>query len=80
MLDAVKAGSSLSRNELKGVVEAVLEQVGQALDADREVVLPPLGKISIKKRKPAPNGDILTARVKRHGPTPAPRDPTRDAG
>jgi nucleoid DNA-binding protein len=45
--------SPMRRADLKVVMELVLEEMGKMLDAGDEVVLPPLGKLSVKKRVPA---------------------------
>ncbi|MCU4651781.1 HU family DNA-binding protein [Roseibacterium sp. SDUM158016] len=67
LLDAVAKRSAMRRSDLKLAMELVLEEVGRMLEDSDELVVPPLGKISVKKRVPRPGGDILTLKLKRTG-------------
>jgi nucleoid DNA-binding protein len=54
LLDAMAERSPMRRADLKVVMELVLEEMGKLLDdKGDELVLPPLGKLSVKKRVPA---------------------------
>jgi hypothetical protein len=56
----------MRRADLKVVMELVLEEMGKMLDAGDELVLPPLGKLSVKKRvAKRGGGDMLTVKLKR---------------
>jgi nucleoid DNA-binding protein len=68
LLDAVVERSPMRRPDLKPVVELVLEEIGRLLDAGEEVVVPPLGKLSVKKRVAKSGGDLLTLKLKRPAP------------
>jgi nucleoid DNA-binding protein len=78
LLDAVAERSPMRRADLKVVMELVLEEMGKLIDDGDELVLPPLGKLSVKKRVPrAGGGDMLTVKLKRlapEGPGPGTKD------
>jgi nucleoid DNA-binding protein len=65
LLDAMAERSPMRRADLKVVMELMLEEMGKLLDNGDEVVLPPLGKLMVKKRVPRDGGDILTVKLKR---------------
>jgi len=66
LIEAVAERTALKRSDAKVVLELVLEELGRALDANEELVLPPLGKLMVKKRKPDADGpDILTIKIRR---------------
>jgi nucleoid DNA-binding protein len=68
--------SPMRRADLKVVMELVLEEMGKMLDAGDELVLPPLGKLSVKKRvAKRGGGDMLTVKLRRI--PGAPRDKGR---
>jgi len=68
LLDALSERSPMRRADLKVMMELVLEEMGKLLDDGDEVVLPPLGKIAVKKRVERPGGDMLTIKLKRLTP------------
>jgi len=66
LIEAVAERTSLKRSDAKVVLELVLDELGRALDRNEELVLPPLGKLIVKKRKPDADGpDILTLKIRR---------------
>jgi nucleoid DNA-binding protein len=65
LLDAVAERSALRRGDLRVAMDLVLEELGKLLDAGDEVVVPPLGKLSVKKRVARDGGDMLTVKLKR---------------
>lgn len=69
LIQAVAERSALKRSDCKLVLELVLEELGKALDARDELALPPLGKLSIKKRKTLGAGEMLTVKLKRPSPS-----------
>lgn len=72
LIEAVAERTALKRSDAKVVLELVLEELGKALDRNGELVLPPLGKLSVKRRKPDADGpDILTVKLRRPGPAGA---------
>lgn len=65
LIKAVAERSALKRSDAKMVLELVLEELGKALDAQDELALQPLGKLSVKRRKTTGNGEMLTVKLKR---------------
>jgi hypothetical protein len=72
LIEAVAQRTALKRGDAKVVLDLVLEELGRALDRTDELVLPPLGKLSVKRRKPDAEGpDVLTLKLRRPGPATA---------
>ncbi len=71
LIQAVADRTALKRSDAKAVLELVLEELGNALDGRDELVLPPLGKLSVKNRRAANNGAHLTLKLKRPGAKPS---------
>jgi DNA-binding protein HU-alpha len=63
-MQAVIARSAVKRSDIREVTELVLDEIGNALQAGRELNLAPLGKLSIKRRNEGNNGDVLVTRIK----------------
>jgi nucleoid DNA-binding protein len=82
LIEAIAARVSLKRSEAKMVFDVVLDEIGKALDASDEVVVPPLGKLMVKKRDVKPGGPMLTLKLKRADVAPMAGDlpPLADAG
>lgn len=74
LIEAVAKRVSLKRSEAKMVFDVVLDEIGKALDSSDEVVVPPLGKLMVKKRMEKPGGDMLTLKLKRAAADPAAGD------
>ena len=82
LIDRVVERSGGKKRDVKPVVEAMLDVLGQALDNGEELVLPPLGKVKVTRRKPLANGEVLTARIRRTGAAkgdPIAQTPTTEA-
>lgn len=72
LLDAVTTRTGLKRQDVKPVLEAVLEELGLALEQDRDWNLPPFAKLKVKKVKDLSNGRVTMARLRRpRAPDPA---------
>jgi hypothetical protein len=68
LLEAVCARSPMKRSDAKVLLELVLDELGQAIERRDELILPPLGKLSVKRRKPEGGGaDVLTLKLRRGG-------------
>lgn len=66
LLEAVCARTPMKRGEVKTLVELVLDELGHAIDRNDELILPPLGKLSIKRRNAeGKSGDLLNMKLKR---------------
>ncbi|MBY4892360.1 HU family DNA-binding protein [Rhodobacteraceae bacterium N5(2021)] len=74
LIEAVAKRVSLKRSEAKMVFDVVLDEIGKALDGSDEIVVPPLGKLMVKKRLEKPGGDMLTLKLKRAQADPAAGD------
>lgn len=74
LIEAIAKRVSLKRSETKMVFDVVLDEIGKALDASDEVVVPPLGKFMVKKRQEKPGGGMLTLKLKRAEADPAAGD------
>lgn len=74
LIEAIAKRVSLKRSEAKMVFDVVLDEIGKALDVSDEVVVPPLGKLMVKKRLEKPGGDMLTLKLKRAESDPAAGD------
>ncbi|MEM7723294.1 MAG: HU family DNA-binding protein [Pseudomonadota bacterium] len=65
LIGAVAERSAIKRADAKAVLDLVLEELGKALEAQDELALQPLGRVSVKKRKDTGNGSLLTLKLKR---------------
>jgi nucleoid DNA-binding protein len=66
LLEAICARKPGKRADAKALLEVMLSELGRALDGNAELVLPPLGKLAVKRRKPDESGpDILTVKLRR---------------
>ncbi|WP_439140034.1 HU family DNA-binding protein [Roseicyclus sp.] len=66
LLDAVCAKAPVKRTDAKTLIDVLLDELGRAIDSNDELVLPPLGKLSIKRRNTeGAGGDVLTIKLKR---------------
>ena len=66
LIEAINKRTALKRSDAKIVLDLVLDELGKALDRNEELVLPPLGKLMVKSRKPDADGpDILTVKIRR---------------
>jgi DNA-binding protein HU-alpha len=64
LLDAVAARSGVKRKDVKPVVEAMLEVLGEALGDARELNLKPLGKLKVARIKRVANGRVIQLRLR----------------
>ena len=75
LIAAVSERTAMKRSDAKIVLDLVLQELGRALDERDDLALPPLGKLSVKKRKPDADGPgLLTVKIRR------PRAGGKDAG
>ncbi len=82
LIEAISARVSVKRSDVKMVMDVMLDELGKALDGADEIVVPPLGKLMVKKRLDKPNGRMLTVKLKRAQPEPFAGDvpPLANAG
>ena len=66
LIEAVCARSTVKRTEAKILIDLVLEELGNAVEAHGTLVLPPLGKVVIKRRRPETGTpDMLSLKLRR---------------
>ncbi|WP_224815085.1 HU family DNA-binding protein [Hasllibacter sp. MH4015] len=82
LIEAVSNRVSVKRSDVKMVMDVLLDELGKALDKADEIVVPPMGKLMVKKRMEKPNGAVLTIKLKRADEAPDAGDvaPLADAG
>ena len=64
-VERVVAASGLKPNAVKTTLDAVLQELGAALSRGEAVNLPPLGKLSVNRRKEIKNGEVLICKLRR---------------
>ncbi|MGD9919608.1 MAG: HU family DNA-binding protein [Paenirhodobacter sp.] len=64
-LERVVAASGAKRAVARSVTEAVLKELGAALSQGENLVLPPLGKVRVKKQVDRSGGEMLQVNIKR---------------
>tara|TARA_R110002049_G_scaffold10127_1_gene50179 strand:- start:141902 stop:142411 length:510 start_codon:yes stop_codon:yes gene_type:complete len=68
LIDSVVARSGIKKKDAKPVVEAMLEVLGEALGENRELILPPFGRIKVRKERMMPNGRVLITKIRQAAP------------
>ena len=64
LLDEVAKRSGAKRKDVKPIVEAMLEVLGEALGEARDINLKPLGKIKVARTKQVANGRVINLRLR----------------
>ena len=64
LLDEVAKRSGAKRKDVKPIVEAALEVMGEALGEGQELNLKPLGKVKIARTKQVANGRVINLRLR----------------
>lgn len=64
LIDDVVARSGIKKKDAKPVIEAMLAAMGEALAEKRELILPPFGKLKVRREKDMPNARVLTAKIR----------------
>ncbi len=80
LIERVMTETGMKKKDVKPVVEAMLTVLGRALSDGEELVVPPLGKVMVKRAKDLPNARIMNIKL-RHptGDKTAPKDPLAQA-
>lgn len=71
LVDTVVTRSGLKRKDVKPVVESLLAVMGEALGENRELNLPPFGRVVIRKEKKLANGRVVVTKIRQSTPPPA---------
>ena len=64
LIDDVVARSGIKKKDAKPVVEAMLAAMGEAHADKRELVLPPFGKLKVRREKDMPKARVLTSIIR----------------
>lgn len=64
-LERVLTASGASRATAKPIIEAVLDQLGQALAAGETLAIPPFGKARVSRHKDVRGSEVITLRLRR---------------
>lgn len=77
LIAAVVARSGVKKKDAKPVVESMLAVLGEALADNRELNLPPLGKVKVRREKQLPNAQVMVVKVRqpKESTQPAPKMP-----
>lgn len=65
LIEAVVIRSGVKKRDAKPVVEALLSVVGEALEEGRELNLPPMGKLKVRRTRKLRNGNVFVTRIRR---------------
>ena len=60
--------SGIKKKDAKPVIESMLAVLGEAMADNRELVLPPFGKVKIQREKQLPNGRVMVVKVRQPSP------------
>jgi len=65
LLARIAESSGLRPNKIKPVMEAVLREIGDALERGEALNVPPLGKLSVNRTKEGENANVIVAKLRR---------------
>lgn len=65
MVERIAARSGVKPNQIKNVLDAILQELGDALSNGEVVDLQPLGKIRVNRQKDLPNAEVLICKLRR---------------
>nr|WP_252735566.1 HU family DNA-binding protein [Celeribacter halophilus] len=65
LIEKVTEASGVKRSEAKKVIEAMLKELGDALQREDELNLPPLGKMSVNRIREGSGAHIIIAKLRR---------------
>jgi len=64
LLEAVAMRVGVKRTDAREVMDVVLVEMAEALDQGRDLILPPFGKVMLRKDKDGQDGRPMVARIK----------------
>ena len=68
LIDTICTRAGVKKKDAKPVVESMLAVLGEALSEGRELILPPLGKVVVRKEKQLPKGKMMVVKVRQNTP------------
>jgi nucleoid DNA-binding protein len=75
LIDRIVTATSAKRRDVKLIVEAALNILGEALSNGEELNLPPFGKAKVNRQRDLGNGEMMMVKVRRtNGPSNAADD------
>ena len=76
LVASMVAATGMKKGDARRAMEATVTAIAEALNAGKDLSLPPLGKIKIARTKETPNGKLVVMRAKLKDPkSAAPKDP-----
>lgn len=67
LIERVAASSGLKKSDARKAVEATLAELSTAVEAGEALALPPLGRLTLAKRKATGKGEVMTLKLRRGG-------------
>ena len=64
-VDRVVAATGARKSDARPIIEATLQQLGEALSAGHTLAVPPLGRARVNLEKDMRGGDVITLRLRR---------------
>lgn len=64
-LERVAENSDFRPNQIKPIMDVVLDELGKALAAGEELNLPPFGKVTVNRTKQTEKADIAVVKLRR---------------
>ncbi len=68
LIDTVVTRSGMKKKDAKPIVDTMLAVLGEALVDNRELILPPMGRVKVRKEKKLPNGRVLVVKIRQTTP------------
>lgn len=70
LLETVVERSGVKKKDAKPVVDSILAILGEALADNRELILPPFGRVKVRREKVMSNGRMMVVKVRQSTGTP----------
>jgi nucleoid DNA-binding protein len=67
LIERVATATDLNRKDVRVIVDAVLTELGKALEANESLNLPPFGRVRIANQKSDASGQMMTLKLRRGG-------------
>ncbi|MBI1494846.1 MULTISPECIES: HU family DNA-binding protein [Rhodobacterales] len=67
LIEKVARRAGVRKNEVRPILDAILEEIGDNLAEDSQMVFQPLGKIVVKQVKDIGGATVYTCKIRRSG-------------
>jgi len=74
LVERIATRSGVKPNVIKSVLDSILQEMGDALQKDETLNIPPFGKISVNRRKSQANAEIIICKLRRANASTTPAD------